>query len=55
MVAFLNRQGHLNNTQHGFRSGSSCLSTLLDVFDDLMHIISSDTTVDMIYGFFKGI
>ena len=45
----MNRQGHLNNTQHGFRSGRSCLLTLLDVFDDLMHMLSSDTTVDMIY------
>ena len=45
----MNRQGHLNNTQHGFRSGRSCLSALLDVFDDLMHMISSDTTIDMIY------
>ena len=49
VVAFMNRQGHLNNTQHGFRSGRSCLSALLDVFDDLMHMLSSDTTVDMIY------
>ena len=44
----MNRQGHLNNTQHGFRSGHSCLSAL-DVFDDHMHILSSDITVDMIY------
>ena len=41
VVAFMNRQGHLNNTQHGFRSGRSCLSALLDVFDDLMHMLSS--------------
>ena len=47
--AFLNRQGHLNNTQHGFRSGHTCLSGLLDVFDDLMHMLSGDTNVDMIY------
>ena len=40
VVAFLTRQGHLNNTQHGFRSGRSCLSALLDVFDDLMHMLS---------------
>ena len=45
----MNRQGHLNNTQHSFRSGRSCLSALLDVFDDLMHMFSSDTTVDKIY------
>ena len=49
VVAFMNRQGNLNNTQHGFRSGRSCLSALLDVFDDLMQMLSSDTTVDMIY------
>ena len=49
VVAFMNIQGHLNSTQHGFRSGRSCLSALLDVFDDLMHMLSSDTTVDMIY------
>ena len=51
----MNRQGHLNNTQHGFRSGRSCLSALLDVFDDIMHMLSSDTTVDMIYLDFKGL
>ena len=50
----MNRQGHLNNTQHGFRSGCSCLSALLDVFDDLMHMLSSDTTVDMIYLYFSN-
>ena len=48
VVAFLTRQDHLNNTQHGFRSGRLCLSALLDVFDDIMHMLSSDTTVDMI-------
>ena len=42
-------QDHLNNTQHGFRSGRSCLSALVDVFDDLMHMLSSDTTVAMIF------
>ena len=49
MFGFLTKQGHLNNTHHGFRSGHSCLSVLLDVFDDLMHMLISDTTVDMIY------
>ena len=49
VVAFMNRQGPLSNTPHGFRGGRSCISALLDVFDDLMHMLSSDTTVDMIY------
>ena len=52
----MNRQGHLNNTQHGFKSDRSCLSALLDVFDDPMHMLNSDTTVDMTYlVFFKGL
>ena len=45
VVAFLTRRGHLNNTQHGFRSGRSCLPALLGVFDDLMHMLSSNCTV----------
>ena len=49
VVAFLTSQDHLNNTHHGFRSGLSCLSSQLDVLDDRMHMLSSDTTVDMIY------
>ena len=48
VVAFLTKRCHLNNTQHGFRSGRSCLSALLGVFDDLMHMLSNDCTVDMI-------
>ena len=46
---FLTRRGHLNNTQHGFRSGRYCLSALLGAFDDPLHMLSSDCTVDMIY------
>ena len=49
VLAFLERKGLLNNTQHGFRSGRSCLSALLNVFDNLMNMIDSSTTVDMIY------
>ena len=49
VIAFLTSQDHLKNTQHGFMSGRFCLSTLVDVFDGIMHMLSSDTTVDMIY------
>ena len=42
-------KGLLNNIQHGFRIGWSCLSALLNVFDNLMNMIDSSTTVDMIY------
>ena len=40
---------YLNNTQHGFRSGRSCLSPLLDVYDNIIHMINNKSTVDMIY------
>ena len=43
------RKSLLNNTQHGFRNGQSCMSALLNVFDNLMIMIDSSTTVDMIY------
>ena len=44
-----NCMNHVPLKKHGFRSGRSCLSALLGVFDDLMHMLSSDCTVDMIY------
>ena len=43
----------LNNTQHGFRSGCSCLSVLLGVFGDIMHMGNSGCTVDIIYLYFS--
>ena len=48
IVAFLMSKGHLNPTQHGFR-GRSCLSALLNVFDDIMHLMSGGNSVDMVY------
>ena len=48
VLAFLERKGLLNSTQHGFKRGWSCLSTLLNVFDNMMDMIDSSTTVDMI-------
>ena len=49
IVAFLVSKGYLNPTQHGFREGRSCLSALLNVFDDIMHLMSGGNTVDMVY------
>ena len=49
VLTFLSHRGYLNNTQHGFRSGRSCLSALLDVYDNMMHMINNKSTVDMIY------
>ena len=51
VLTFLSHKGYLNNTQHGFRSGRSCLSCkiCLDVYDKIMHMINNKSTVDMIY------
>ena len=48
-MAFLERKALLNSTQCGFRSGRSCLSALLNDFDNSMNMFDSSTTVDMIY------
>ena len=37
--SFIDKKGCLNSTQHGFSSGRSCLSDLLSVFDDIMHML----------------
>ena len=49
VLTFLGHRGYLNNTQYGIRSGRSCLSALLDVYDNIMHMINNKSTVDMIY------
>ena len=46
---FIDKKGCLNSTQHGFRSGRSCLSALLSVFDDIMHMLEDGGSVDMVY------
>ena len=41
--------GYLNPTQHGCREMRSCLSALLNVFDDILHPMSGGNTVAMVY------
>ena len=52
-MVFLISKGYLNPTQHGFRGLAifkrSCLLALLNVFDDIMHLMSDGNTVDMVY------
>ena len=49
VFSFLDQKGCLNSTEHGFRPGRSCLSALVDVFDNIMHMLDSDSSVDMVY------
>ena len=44
VVVFLIFKGYLIPTQHG----CSCLSALLNVFNDIMHLMSGGNTVDMV-------
>ena len=46
---FLTHRGYLHNTHHDFTSGRSCLSALLDVYDNIMHMINNKSTVNMKY------
>ena len=47
--SFIEKKCCLNSTQHGFRSGRSCLSYLLSVFDDILHMLEAGGSVDMLY------
>ena len=49
VFSFFDQKGCLNSTQHGFRPGRSCLSALLDDSDNIMHMLDSNLTVDMVY------
>ena len=49
VFSFLCNKNCLNDTQHGFRSGRSCLSALLGVYDDVMHMLNGVSIVDMVY------
>ena len=44
------------HTQHGFRSGRSCLSDLLRFFfDDIIHMLEAGGSVNMVYlNFWKA-
>ena len=45
----LDLYGCLYSTQHGCRPGHSCLSALLDVFDNIMDMLDNNSSIDMMY------
>ena len=49
VFTYLSDNKLFNETQHGFRGGRSCLSALLDVFDNIMNMLGKDPSVDMVY------
>lgn len=49
IVDFMNANELFNNNQHGFRSGRSCLSQLLEHLDQIIDILEEGGNVDVIY------
>ena len=49
VLSFLDQKSCLNSTQHGFRPGCFCLSAVLVVFDNIMQMLGSNSSVDMVY------
>ena len=57
LVDFLSDHNYFSPNQQGFRHGHSCLSALLDVYDNMMTSLSNNpkSSVDMIYlGYAKA-
>ena len=39
----------MNKNQHGFRQGRSCLSQLLEHYDNILKVLEEDNNADVIY------
>ena len=52
IVEHLDNNQLMNKSQHGFRKGRSCISALLEVYDNVMSSISNPNVncIDMVYG-----
>ena len=49
LVAFLEVNKKMNANQHGFRQGRSCLSQLLEHYDNILNILEDGQNADCIY------
>ena len=49
LVAYLEHNSLFNPNQHTFRAGRTCLSQLLDHFDNLLDILQTGANADVIY------
>ena len=49
LITFLETHELLNNNQHGFRSNRSCLTNLLDFFENVYATVDTKTPYDIIY------
>ena len=49
IVKHINENNLFNPNQHGFRSGRSCLSQLLEQHDLIVNLLDKETNVDVVY------
>ena len=49
IVSYMDELGLFNSSQHGFRSGRSCLSQLLTHFDKILSYLEQGINVDTVY------
>ena len=49
LVRYLEFNGKINNNQHGFRSGRSCLTQLLEQYDKILSILEEGKNADAVY------
>ena len=49
IVAYIEENSLFNDSQHGFRSGRSCLSQLLAHYDLITSLLESGHNVDVVY------
>jgi len=49
LVRHLDEKGSIRQTQHGFRKGRSCLTNLLEFFEDVTSAVDRGEQVDVVY------
>ena len=49
MLDFFEKNNVLNNTQHGFRKGRSCLSQLIEHFEKIIDYLDQGYNIDVVY------
>ena len=49
IVKYMEENSLFNPNQHGFRKGHSCLSELLDHYEDILDFLNDNKNVDVIY------
>ena len=49
LVAYLEVNQKMNNNQHGFRQGRSCLSQLLEHYDNILKVLEEGNNADVVY------